>query len=77
MDEKMILRVHPDLARKYLEANWYEDRKWVKAVQVLDEVGKKCNANGGSASYWKVWVYAKKRIGSWRLSTICTNAIRN
>jgi hypothetical protein len=67
MDEKMILRIHPDLARKYLEANWYEDRRWKKAIQVLDEIGKKCNANGGSLENWKVWVYAKFEKPNWVL----------
>jgi hypothetical protein len=59
MEDEMILHIDPRLAKKYLEANVYEDRKCGKALQVLDEIEKKYEVNYGNPNPWKVWVYLK------------------
>jgi hypothetical protein len=59
MDEKSVLRINSDLAKKYLESNLYQDWKWRKALQVLGELEKKYTANNGNSGPWKVWVYAE------------------
>ena len=59
MECETILHIDPRLAKKYLEANEYADRKCRKALQVLDEIEKKYEVNYGNPNSWKVWVYIK------------------
>jgi len=59
MDEKSILRINSDLAKRYLEGNLYQDSKWRKVLQVLDELEKRYEVNNGNSGPWNVWVYAE------------------
>ena len=60
MDE-LLLKMNPDLARKYLEANClYEvGDSQRKALKVIAELTEKCESNNGGITPEKVLVYIK------------------
>jgi hypothetical protein len=62
MEEEKIIRLHPRLARKYLEANslYGEQKERLKVLGMIDVAMEKQKKETGEACCrWTVWVYAK------------------
>lgn len=61
MKEEKVIRLHPDLAKKYMEANPYYGRpeERSKVWRMMDTAMKKQMEESKSGCRWTVWVYVK------------------